>query len=102
MLALYTKYYRKNKGFLFRSLLSELRAAGMPDVDTFYRRYIDGRDSLPYETVFAKAGLAFHRQVVTSPFVGVSTGTTPTGGMVIQQVSPNSSAETAGVLRSEE
>jgi len=26
--------------------LSELRAAGMPDVDTFYRRYIDGRDSL--------------------------------------------------------
>ena len=97
MRALYTRYYRQNKGFSTADLLSELRAAGMPDVDTFYRRYIDGRDSLPYETVFAKAGLAFHRQVVTSPFVGVSTGTTPTGGMVIQQVSPNSSAETAGV-----
>src|SRR6266478_5908376 len=95
MRALYTRYYRQNKGFSTADLLSELRAAGMPDVDTFYRRYIDGRDSLPYETVFAKAGLAFHRQVVTSPFVGVSTGTTPTGGMV-QQVSPNSSAETAG------
>jgi len=97
MRALYTHYYRQNKGFSTADLLSELRAAGMPEVDTFYRRYIDGRDSLPYETVFAKAGLAFHRQVVTSPFVGVSTGTTPTGGMVVQQVSPNSSAETAGV-----
>ena len=97
MRALYTRYYRQNKGFSTADLLSELRAAGMPDVDTFYRRYVDGRDSLPYETVFAKAGLAFHRQVVTSPFVGVSTGTTPTGGMVVQQVSPNSSAETAGV-----
>jgi predicted metalloprotease with PDZ domain len=97
MRALYTHDYRQNKGFSTADLLSELRAAGMPDVDTFYRRYIDGRDSLPYETVFAKAGLVFHRQVVTSPFVGLSTGTTPTGGIVVQQVSPNSSAETAGV-----
>src|SRR5216110_3509777 len=97
MRALYTRYYRQNKGFSTADLLSELRGAGMPDADTFYRRYIDGRDSLPYETVFAKAGLAFHRQIVTSPFVGLSTGTTPTGGIVVQQVSPNSSAEAAGV-----
>src|SRR5206468_4462839 len=55
MRALYTKYYRQNKGFLTADLLNELRAAGMPDVDTFYRRYIDGRDSLPYETVFARS-----------------------------------------------
>ncbi len=97
MRALYTRYYRQNKGFSTADLLSELRGAGMPDADTFYRRYIDGRDSLPYEAVFAKAGLAFHRQIVTSPFVGLSTGTTPTGGIVVQQVSPNSSAEAAGV-----
>src|SRR6266567_854430 len=97
MRALYTRYYRQTKGFSTADLLSELRGAGMPDADTFYRRYIDGRDSLPYETVFEKAGLAFHRQIVTSPFVGLSTGTTPTGGIVVQQVSPNSSAEAAGV-----
>jgi predicted metalloprotease with PDZ domain len=97
MRALYTRYYRQNKGFLTADLLTELRTAGMPDVDTFYRRYIDGRDSLPYETVFAKAGLVFHRDVVTSPFVGVSTQPTPGGGMLVQQVTPNSSAEAAGV-----
>jgi predicted metalloprotease with PDZ domain len=97
MHTLYTRYYRQNKGFLTADLLSELRTAGMPDVDTFYRRYIDGRDSLPYEAVFAKAGLVFHRDVVTSPFVGVSANPAPNGGMVVQAVTPGSSAETAGV-----
>jgi len=97
MRALYTRFYRQNKGFSTADLLNELRTAGMPDVETFYRRYIDGRDSLPYETVFAKAGIVFHRQVVTSPFLGVSPGATATGGVEVQQVTPKSAAELAGV-----
>src|SRR6266704_5384055 len=84
MRALYTRYYRQSKGFLTADLLSELRTAGMPEVETFYRRYIDGRDSLPYEAVFAKAGLAFHRDVVTNPFVGVSQAAMPAGGVSVQ------------------
>jgi predicted metalloprotease with PDZ domain len=95
--ALYTRYYRQNKGFATADLLRELRGAGMPDVDTFYRRYIDGRDSLPYDAVFAKAGLLFHRDVTSNPFVGVATGAMPNGGMQVQQVTPNSSADAAGV-----
>lgn len=97
MRALYTRYYRQNKGFVTADLLKELRAAGMPDVDTFYRRYIDGRDSLPYEIVFAKAGIVFSRQVVTVPFVGVSTGVTPSGQLLVQSVTPGSAAAEAGV-----
>ena len=97
MRALYTRYYRQNKGFLTADLLSELRTAGMPEVDAFYRRYVDGRDSLPYETVFAKAGLVFHREIATNPFVGVSANPAPNGGVVVQAVTPGSSAETAGV-----
>lgn len=94
---LYTRYYRQNKGFTTADLLRELRTAGMPDLDSFYRRFVDGRDSLPYETVFAKAGIAFNRQIVTVPFVGVSTGATPDGALLVQQVSPGSAAEGAGV-----
>ena len=94
---LYTRYYRQNKGFTTADLLRELRTAGMPDVDGFYSRYIDGRDSLPYETVFAKAGLAFTRQVVTVPFVGVSSGATPGGELLVQSITPGSSADEAGV-----
>jgi len=97
MRALYTRYYRQNKGFLTADLLTELRTAGMPDIDAFYRRYVDGRDSLPYETVFAKAGLVFHREVVTNPFVGITANPAPSGGMVVQSVTPGSSAEGAGV-----
>jgi len=95
--ALYTRYYRQNKGFTTADLLRELRTAGMPDVDTFYRRYVDGRDSLPYETVFAKAGVVFTRQIVTVPFVGVSSGATPSGELLVQSVTPGSSADAAGV-----
>lgn len=95
--ALYTRYYRQNKGFTTADLLRELRTAGMPDVDTFYRRYVDGRDSLPYQPVFAKAGLVFSRQVVTVPFVGVTSGTTPSGALQVQSVTPSSSADAAGV-----
>ncbi len=95
--ALYTRYYRQSKGFTTADLLRELRTAGMPEVDTFYRRYVDGRDSLPYAPVFAKAGIAFRQQVVTVPFVGVSSGATPSGELLVQAVTPGSSADVAGV-----
>ena len=97
MRALNTRYYRQNKGFLTADLLNELRAAGMPDVDGFYRRYIDGRDSLPYEQMFAKAGLVFRRNPVTSLFLGVSAGPSPSGGVLVQAVTPGSAADEAGV-----
>jgi predicted metalloprotease with PDZ domain len=97
MRALFTKYYRQNKGFRTTDLLNELRAAGLPDVDGFYRRYIDGRDSPPYEAVFAKAGIVLNKQIVTVPFVGVSSQPTPSGAMQVQAVTPGSAAEGAGV-----
>ena len=97
MRTLYTRYYKQNKGVLTADLLKELRGAGLPDVDAFYRRYIDGRDSLPYQTVFAKAGIVFNRESVTQPFIGVSSQPTPNGGLQVQSVTPGSSAEAAGV-----
>ena len=95
--ALYTRYYRQNKGFTTADLLRELRTAGMPDVDGFYGRYVDGRDSLPYQTVFAKAGLLFTRQVVTVPFVGVTAGAAPNGAVIVQTIASGSAADGAGV-----
>src|SRR3989442_8545561 len=94
MRALYTRYYRQNRGFSTADLLNELRTAGMPDVDTFYRRYIDGRDSLPYESVFARAGLTLRREV--APLIGVSARPTPDGEVTVQSVAPGSAAEAAG------
>jgi predicted metalloprotease with PDZ domain len=94
---LFTRYYRQMKGFTTADLLAELRKAGMPDVDGFYQRYINGRDSLPFADVFAKAGITVARAGVTTPFIGISTGVTPDGGTDIQAVTPGSSADGAGV-----
>src|SRR5712691_4378581 len=95
MRALYARYYRQNKGFQTADVLNELRTAGMPDVDAFYRRYIDGRDSLPYEAVFAKAGLTLRREI--APLIGVSARPTPDGEVTVQSVALGSAAEAAGV-----
>jgi len=95
MRALYTRYYRQNKGFSTADLLNELRTAGMPDVESFYRRYIDGREPLPYDSVFAKAGLRLRRD--TGPLLGINTRSTPAGEVQISAVVPGSAAEAAGI-----
>jgi len=98
MRALYTRYYQKGKGFTTDALLGLLREVGMPDVDGFYQRYINGRDPLPYEVVLPKAGIAVTRQTTSVPFLGVNPTLSPEGRWVVQAIEPASSAEAAGLL----
>jgi predicted metalloprotease with PDZ domain len=97
MRTLFTRYYRLGKGFATADLLAELRAAGMPDAGGFYQRYVNGRDSLPYEAVFAKAGISVARATASVPFLGISTGAGANAPFEIQAVTPGSAAEAAGV-----
>src|SRR6266480_917273 len=97
MRALYTRYYRQGKGFSTAELLAELGKAGMPNVDAFYQRYINGRDSLPYDAVFAKAGISVTRAATSVPFLGVAAGPGANGATEVTSVSPGSAAEAAGV-----
>jgi predicted metalloprotease with PDZ domain len=97
MRALYARFYQKQKGFTTGDLLSLLRETGMPDVDGFYQRYINGREPLPYEAVFAKAGITVARQGVSNPFLGVNAQPGTEGKLVVQGVVPGSAAETAGL-----
>lgn len=94
--ALYDRFYRQNKGFTTADLLALLREAGMPDVDGFYQRYINGRDPLPYEHVLPKAGFAVERDSVVVPWLGVASAPTP-DGLVITGVEPGSPASEAGL-----
>ena len=98
MRALYARYYQKGKGFTTDGLLALLREMGMPDVDGFYQRYINGREPLPYETLLPKAGIAVARQTTSTPFLGVNGALSGQGRWVVQIVEPGSSAETAGLL----
>jgi predicted metalloprotease with PDZ domain len=97
MRALYTRYYRQGKGVSTADLLAELGKAGMPNTEAFYQRYINGRDSLPYETIFAKAGINVSRATTSVPFLGVATGPGVGGQLEVQSVTPGSAADGAGV-----
>jgi len=97
MRALYSRFYERQRGFTTGDLLGLLREFGMPDVDAFYQRYINGRDPLPYESVFSKAGIAVERQTTSNPFLGVNAQPNDQGKMVVQGVVPGSAAEAAGL-----
>src|SRR5438477_1411482 len=95
--ALYTRFYQRHKGFTTTDLLGLLREVGMPDVDGFYLRYINGREALPYDSVFAKAGIAVVRKTLSSPFLGLNAQPGDSGKLVVQGVVPGSAAEAAGL-----
>ncbi len=97
MRALYTRYYQRRKGFTTADLLGLLREFGMPDVDGFYQRYINGREPLPYESVFPKAAIAVARETISNPFLGVNAQPGDAGKLVVQGVVPGSAAEAAGL-----
>src|SRR3989475_10467812 len=101
MRALLTRFYQRGKGFSTNDLLALLREVGMPDVDGFYQRYINGREPLPYEAVLAKAGITPNRRTVATPFLGVNAPPNDQGQRIVLGVVPGSAAERAG-LRSEE
>ncbi|HJQ66694.1 MAG TPA: PDZ domain-containing protein [Gemmatimonadales bacterium] len=91
---LYTRFYKQGKGFRTADLLALLKEAGMPDVDGFYQRYINGRDPLPYEQILPKAGIAVERRTTTMPFLGLRTGG---AANVLLGVVPGGAAAAAGV-----
>jgi predicted metalloprotease with PDZ domain len=96
--ALYRRFYLKGKGFTTEHLLGLLREFGLPEVDRFYQRYINGREPLPYEAILPKAGINVTRQVTSVPFLGVNAPLSDQGQWVVQVVDPGSSAEQAGLV----
>jgi predicted metalloprotease with PDZ domain len=102
MRALYTRHYQKGKGFTTEQLLALLREFGMPDADGFYQRYINGRDPLPYDSVFPKAGISVAKAVTSVPFLGVVAPPADDGSVVVQLVEPGSAAALAGVIPGDE
>lgn len=91
---LFTRFYKQGKGFRTEDLLALLREAGMPDVDGFYQRYINGREPLPYEQILPKAGIAVERRSFTTPFLGVSMDQR---GTLVEGLIPGGAAAAAGV-----
>jgi predicted metalloprotease with PDZ domain len=94
---LWTNNYQRGRGFTTADLLGAIRQ-WYPDVDAFYARYINGRDSLPYAEILPLAGIVVSPAVTRVPRIGISQNGSPkNGGVEIGGVQPGSLAEEAGL-----
>ena len=95
MRELYTTTYKAGRGFTSDDFWNAAtRAAGGKSLADFRAKYIEGREPMPYESVFALAGLRSSR--MPTPRLGV-TSQPDTGGVRVSDVEPSSAAAEAGV-----
>jgi predicted metalloprotease with PDZ domain len=94
---LYQSTYGRGQGFTVAEWWAAVsRAAGGRSFDDFYRRYVDGREPLPFAEVLRLAGMRLAVDSVRAPQVGVLT-TADSGGVLVTQLAPGGAAEQAGV-----
>jgi predicted metalloprotease with PDZ domain len=96
MRRLYDATYKRGKGFTGAEWWGEVsRAAGGKSFTEFARRYVDGREPLPVDSVLHLAGLRAASDTIREPRLGVLTSTDSTG-VSITQLSPTGAAAAAG------
>jgi predicted metalloprotease with PDZ domain len=96
MRRLYDATYKRGKGFTGAEWWSEVsRAAGGKSFTEFARRYVDGREPLPIDSVLRLAGLRSESDTIREPRLGIQTSTDSTG-VSISQLVPTGAAAAAG------
>jgi predicted metalloprotease with PDZ domain len=94
---LYTTTYKRGTGFTAAQWWAAVaRAAGGKPFDDFNRRYVDGRERFPWETLLPLAGMRIAADTIRVPVIGVTTQGDSSGIRVVE-ILPGSAAEAAGV-----
>ena len=97
MRRLYQATYKHGKGFTPGEWWSEVsRAARGKSFAEFARRYIDGREPFPIDSVFTLAGLRAESDTVREPRLGLST-VTDSSGVRVSSLTAGGPAATAGI-----
>jgi predicted metalloprotease with PDZ domain len=98
MRRLFRERYQAGRGFTTDDVLDFVDDyVDAAEVRSFYERYVDGRDPLPYGEVLAKVGLAYRVETTMPPFLGIGAQAGPSGETVITDITPGSAAEAAGI-----
>jgi predicted metalloprotease with PDZ domain len=90
-------YYLRGRGYRpddFERIVSEVAAGDMGD---FFKRYVRGVESPPYEEAFAQVGLRFVREPRQPVGVGISADESDKANYTIGRVRPDSPAADAGL-----
>src|SRR6476469_5775710 len=84
---LYESTYKKGRGFTNADWWAAVsRAAGGKSFADFEKRYVNGRDSFPYDSVFPLAGLRLMIERTVTPSLGISVSGDDQGLRVVQVV----------------
>jgi len=93
----YRSTFKQGRGFTGADWWSAAsRAAGGRNFGDFSARYVEGRESYPWDTVLPLAGLRYRADTSMVPRLGVSTQQ-DSGGVRVTTVAPGSASEAAGV-----
>jgi predicted metalloprotease with PDZ domain len=90
-------YYLRGRGYRpedFERVTSEVAGA---DMSEFFKRYVRGVESPPYEEAFAQVGLRFVREPRPPVALGISADESDTTNFKIGRVRPDSPAADAGL-----
>jgi predicted metalloprotease with PDZ domain len=97
MRQLYQGTYKKTRGFNGTDWWSAVsKATGGRSFADFNKRYIDGREPFPFDSILPLAGLKMTMDTVRDPRLGISTNS-DSAGIVVNAVVPGGPAEAAGV-----
>ena len=98
MRLLYQRYALPKPGFDPQDAIRALSEVAGMDFSDFSTRYISGKESLPYETYFAYAGIDVVKKIdETKAWAGMDTSRTDDGRLKISNIIPGSPAGSAGL-----
>jgi predicted metalloprotease with PDZ domain len=102
MRLLYSRYALPKPGFEPEDAVRAASEVAGTDLSDIFRRYISGKEAIPYEKYFAYAGVAVEKKLDTSkPWIGVATDKSDDGHATIKNVIPGGPAEAAGLDRND-
>jgi predicted metalloprotease with PDZ domain len=100
MRLLYRRYALPKPGFEPEDVVRAASEVAGSDLSDFFRRYVAGKDALPYETCFAYAGIRVEKRYQPAqPWIGLAVTTDSQGRAVIGNVLPGFAAEKAELDR---
>ena len=102
MRLLYSRYALPKPGFEPEDAVRAASEVAGTDVSDIFKRYISGKEPIPYEKYFAYAGVAVEKKIDASkPWIGVATDKSDDGHATIKNVIPGGPAEAAGLNRND-
>lgn len=102
MCVLWNKYYKElNRGFSEDEFQQELESFLKMDLNAFFRDYIFGVKTIPYNAYFSEVGLEVKDVSTAKPSFGASVSGS-NGNVVVRRIRANSAAEEAGLSVNDE